>query len=90
MHRDAHFGGQFSIMLDYYRNHGVGENPHFSIDRIEALAVMEKELGQNLAAVFLTISEMETVAEARQAYKDLGAIMKLPSRRARSHSRLQT
>lgn len=74
MHRDAHFGGLFSIMIDYYRQHGKGENPDFSIDRIESLAVMEKELGQNLAALFLDISEMEKVAEARQAYKDLRAI----------------
>jgi hypothetical protein len=74
MHRDAHFGGLFSIMIDYYRQHGKGENPDFSIERIESLAVMEKELGQNLAALFLDISEMEKVADARKAYKDLKAI----------------
>lgn len=77
MHRDAHFGGLFEIMLDYYRKHGKGENPDFSIARIESLAIMEKELEQNLSVLFLDISEMERVAEARQAYKDLKSIYEI-------------
>jgi len=74
MHRDAHFGGQFSIMLDYYRRHGKGVNPEFSLSRIEDLAAFELNTHQNLAAICLEAAEIEKVAEARQAYKDLSGI----------------
>lgn len=74
MHRDIHFGGLFAIMLEYYHQHGKGVNPSFPIERIEALAVIEKELNQNLAPIFLDVPQMEKVAEARQAYKDLRSI----------------
>lgn len=74
MHRDIHFGGQFSIMLDYYREEGRGVQSQFSLARIEELAHLESSLDQNLAAMFLSGSEMEKVAEAREVYKQLRMI----------------
>lgn len=74
MHRDAHFGGQFPIMLEYYLKEGKGIQPDFTIERIEHLAQLENELQQNLAALFLLGSEAERVAEAKEAYKKLRAI----------------
>lgn len=74
MHRDAHFGGQFSIMLDYYRNEGKGVQPEFEIGRIERLVLLEEQLKQNLAALFLTAYEMQKVADSREAYQKLRAI----------------
>jgi hypothetical protein len=74
MHRDAHFGGQFSIMLDYYRQEGKGVQPEFDISRIERLADLEKQLKENLAALFLAGNEAQKVADARDAYQKLRAI----------------
>jgi len=74
MHRDAHFGGLFSVMLDYYAQEGKGIQPQFPIDRIEKLHIIEKQVKQNLAAVFLLADEMQQVADAREAYRQLRAI----------------
>lgn len=74
MHRDAHFGGQFPIMLDYYRKEGKGIQPEFDISRIERLAALEEELKQNLAVIFLAAHEIQKVADSREAYQRLKAI----------------
>jgi hypothetical protein len=71
MHRDAHFGGQFPLMLEYYAQEGKGVNPDFEIERIHELALLEKQLGQNLAGVVLTGVDAERVASAKEAYKVL-------------------
>lgn len=71
MHRDAHFGGQFGIMLDYYEREGKGISPDFDIDRIRALHELEQQMNQNLAALLLSGSEAERVAQAKNAYKRL-------------------
>jgi hypothetical protein len=74
MHRDAHFGGLFSVMLDYYANEGKGVQPEFDLPRIERLMAMEKDLKENLAALFLASDEMQKVSDAREAYAKLRAI----------------
>lgn len=71
MHRDAHFGGNFELMLDYYKNEGKGVYPEFKIERIVELAKMEKQMGQNLAAILLSGAEAEKVAKSKDAYKAL-------------------
>lgn len=77
MHRDAHYGGQFSIMLDYYRKEGKGVQPEFDIARIERLSVIEEELKQNLAALFLAAPEIQKVADAREKYQKLREIYEI-------------
>ena len=77
MHREAHFGGQFSIMLDYYKQEGRGVRPEFSIERIEQLAKLESELKQNLAPLFLELSEIEKIGESRNIYKNLRSIYEI-------------
>lgn len=74
MHRDAHFGGQFDLMLDYYQKEGKGVLPDFDLDRILELKKMEEVLGQNLAAVMLSGAEAEHVARSKEAYKTLREI----------------
>lgn len=74
MHRDTHFGGQFPIMLDYYRNDGIGVMEEFDIERIEELADYEARTGANLAALLLTGPDAERIAKARNAYATLKAI----------------
>ena len=71
MHRDAHFGGLFSVMLKYYREGGKGVCPDFEISRIEDLAAMELETKQNLAAVTLSGPQAEQIAASRMAYQKL-------------------
>jgi hypothetical protein len=71
MHRDAHFGGLFSVMLDYYEKDGKGVQPEFDIPRIQRLAELEGQIKENLAGLFLSGEEAEKVGEARTAYKNL-------------------
>lgn len=69
MHRDAHFGGKFEFMLEYYNQGGKGVNPEFEIERIYELAEMEKRMGQNLAAMMLSGADAEKIARSKEAYK---------------------
>lgn len=71
MHRDAHFGGQFEIMLDYYAKEGKGVHPDFDIDRIYQLNLIEKNLKQNLAGLLLSGAEAEKISRSRAAYRNL-------------------
>ncbi len=78
MHKDAHFGGDFDIMISYYEDDAhVGIDPNFDLSRIEYLYKVEKESGNNLAAAMLTVSEMEQVARCRAAYTKLKEIYEL-------------
>jgi hypothetical protein len=70
-HRDAHFGGQFGLMLEYYLKEGKGVNVDFDLMRIKELALMEQEMGENLAGVLLTGSDAEKVGKAKDMYKKL-------------------
>ncbi|MCB1148706.1 MAG: hypothetical protein KDK48_00940 [Chlamydiia bacterium] len=74
LHRDAHFGGKFDVMLEYYENEGRGVDPDFELERIRQLAQYEEETGENLAALLLTGADAERVFAARQAYKTLREI----------------
>ncbi len=79
MYREAHFGGQFSIMLDYSLKEGKGMLPEFDRARIERLARLEEELKHNLAPLVLTAHEVQKIADARDAYRKLRAIYERPS-----------
>lgn len=87
MHREAHFGGLFSLMLDYYKKEGKGANPDFTIERIEQLAALEKQMNQNLAVVFLAGAEAEKISEVKQAYKKLRDIYEVKNPK-NTHPRL--
>lgn len=78
MHRDAHFGGDFEVMLDYYNaDEGIGINPEFEIERIDYLAEVEKEIGEDLAPLILSGVEAEAVGKARQAYSQIKSIYEI-------------
>ncbi len=79
MHRDVHFGGNFSIMLDYYEKEGKGISSEFEIDGIQKLSLIEETINQNIAPILLTGAEMEQVATAKQAYKKIKEIYDLPA-----------
>lgn len=71
MHRDAHFGGNFKIMLDYYEKRGKGVRPEFEIEQIRNLAEFEQLSGKNLALFILSESEIEQVAHVQESYQAL-------------------
>lgn len=71
MHRDAHFGGKFSFMVDYYDKEGKGASSDIPLDRILFLSYLEEQTGQNLASLLLSGTESERVARAKSAYKKL-------------------
>ncbi len=71
MHRDAHFGGDFNVMLQYYEEDGIGVNPDFDFERIVYLKEVEDQIDGNLAALVLSIPEAERVAKARATYTQL-------------------
>ncbi len=81
MHRDAHFGGEFSTMIHYYENKGKGAVQEFEIKRLYDLAELELQLQQNLAATILSGPEAEQVGLAKQAYKDLRDLYEVKTRR---------
>lgn len=87
MHREAHFGGHFSIMLDYYAQEKKGIQPEFSLEHIEKLAALEKQLKQNLAVLFLTAPEIQKVADVRDAYRVLKSIYEVKNTK-NNHPRL--
>jgi len=43
MHKDAHFGGSYEVMIDYYKEDGLGVQEEFDIERIKELAAFDKE-----------------------------------------------
>lgn len=71
MHREAHFGGQFDLMIEYYGKGGKGVQPDFELERIQTLAEMERSMQQNLAGILLTGADAERIAAAKEAYKTL-------------------
>lgn len=71
MHRDAHFSGNFQLMLDYYAACGIGTLEEIELEQIESLAEMERKSGHNLAAVLLEGADAEKVARAKEIYKTL-------------------
>lgn len=79
MHRDAHFGGNFQTMIDYYEKGGRGISNEFEIKRIRELAELEIRTKQNLSAVMLSGPEAEKVATAKQAYISLREIYDIPN-----------
>lgn len=83
MHREAHFGGDFSIMIDYYTREGKGVNKEFELSRINELNQLQQQTGRNLATYMLSGPEIEKIAEAKEAYKTLRNLYNVKSAKNR-------
>jgi len=83
MHRDAHFAGQFELMLSYYEEGGKGIHPDFELARIRQLALIEMQMQKNLADVMLDESEVALVQRAKKAYLDLRQLYELSTPKSR-------
>lgn len=71
MHRDAHFGKSFEIMLEHYEDEGVGSILDIDPRRINTLMQLEESLGQNLAPYLLQGADAEKVAQSIRLYNAL-------------------
>lgn len=69
MHRDVHFGGNFPIMIDYYKTESVGVMPDFEMIRIKELKKLQDELGEDLSMKVLPLPAVEEVNRAKELYK---------------------
>lgn len=80
MHREAHFGGNFDVMIDYYTKEGKGCSPFIDLERIIELAETEKKSGENLALTLLSGADAEKIQKIRDLYKDLRSIYETPNK----------
>lgn len=71
MHKEAHFGGNFEVMIDYYKKEGVGVMPDFEEERIEELFTIEKSLGTSLAESLLPLPAKQMVEKSKKLYQEL-------------------
>lgn len=71
MHRDAHFGKSFEMMLEHYEDEGPGSVLDIDPQRISTLMHLEESLGQNLAPYLLQGADAEKVAQSIRLYNAL-------------------
>ena len=76
MHRDAHFGGDFAIMLDYYKKNGLGISMEFDTERIQEVADTQHAEGKDLSPLLLSGAEAERVepSDSDQHRVDVGIV----------------
>jgi hypothetical protein len=71
MHRDAHFGGKFEQMYEYYSKGGKGAHLDFDVELIESLFDLEKNSDENLSFSLLSESDRAKVAHVSEIYEKL-------------------
>ena len=78
MHKEVHFSGSFSLMLEYYENENKGIQEAFDVERIERLAEVDKTSSTPLTLLILTEEEQEEVLRAKNTYQSLQKLYDLP------------
>jgi HEAT repeat protein len=71
MHKDAHFGGSFDIMIDYYKRDGVGVMPDFDLKRIKELKKIEASFQGSLSESLLPMPAQQAVERSKKLYSEL-------------------
>ena len=71
MHRNAHFGGSFDVMIEYYRNDGVGVMPDFDIETLQELKDLEDDQDLNEALPEPAKLEVEKAQERYRLLRDV-------------------
>ena len=74
MHRDAHFGANFDIMIAEYLDEKRGAVLDVEVSQIKALQKKQQELQSDIAPLLLTGAEAERVMQAKKMYRDLRAL----------------
>ncbi len=78
MHKDVHFGGNFSLMIEYYGKEGKGIIEEFEFERICELAEAEDKNSISLSLELLTEEEQEEILRAKEKYDTLKKVYDLP------------
>jgi hypothetical protein len=78
MHRDAHFGSNFEVMLEYYEQEGVGAMPDFTIEEIKKLKNLEEKMGKDLSETLLPEQAKNIVTESKNLYEHLREVFLQP------------
>ena len=76
MHRNAHFGGKFEFMIEYYQSGGIGCSTDFELSDIIKLAKMQLQMKQDLALSTLSKTELEKVKNVLEIYQGLRKLHK--------------
>jgi len=76
MHREAHFGGDWEVMIDYYLNRGKGAV--LSFKRVRELSAIEKRTGEDLSQTLFSDLDRRQLERAQEAYRKLREIYELP------------
>jgi hypothetical protein len=71
LHRQIHFGGKFSVMIEYYETEGVGMHPDISLKRLQELENLEQTLGQDLAELLLGEEHHDIIQDSLHVYDQL-------------------
>ena len=71
MHKDVHFSGSFSLMLEYYQEESKGIQEEFSLEQIERLAEVDSTSSTPLSLLILSEEEQEEVLRAKNTYLSL-------------------
>jgi hypothetical protein len=80
MQCEVHFGGCFSIMLDYYKNEeNKGVIEEFSMERIHNLQNIESQINKSLPPLLVSGADAEKIGRAKKAYKQLKEIYEFDS-----------
>lgn len=74
MHRDAHFGGSFDVMIQYYTEEKKGAILDDALERMQLLQTYEQKLNKDLAPLLLAGADAEKVQQAKKMYKDLASV----------------
>ncbi|MBS3902776.1 MAG: HEAT repeat domain-containing protein [Anaplasmataceae bacterium] len=77
MHRNVHFGGSFTVMLEYYEKEGRGSQPEIEPSRIRALLQLEEQ-EPHCFDQFLFSDEEEKVQKAKGLYQRFQALYDIP------------
>lgn len=80
VHRDTHFGGNFAIMLDYYKQAtGKGMHPEITLEQIQRLQQLEQLSQYNLNKL-LNPAEQALIKDAQDSYHQLKQLYSIDSR----------
>lgn len=71
MHRNAHFSGSWAQMIRYYEEEGAGIQDDIGLARIEELAIIERDLGQDLFPLVCSEEQQHRVQQAQEYYQRL-------------------
>jgi HEAT repeat protein len=78
MHKEVHFGGDFSLMIEYYKEDGKGVIEEFALERICELAEIEMQNNLSLSSEILAEEEQQEVIRAKEKYETLKKVYDLP------------